>query len=57
MIKFNKHFSNFLLTLSSINLLNIYEKLKLIHKIEKLLNKVIHLFKNVNKKQVLQGKF
>ncbi len=57
MIKFNKHFFNFLLTLSSINLLNIYEKLKLIHKIEKLLNNVIHLFKNVNKKQVLQGKF
>ncbi len=57
MIKFNKHFFNFLLTLSSINLLNIYEKLKLIHKTEKLLNKVIHLFKNVNKKHVLQGKF
>ncbi len=57
MIKFNKHFFNFLLTLSSINLLNIYEKLKLIHKTEKLLNKAIHLFKNVNKKQVLQVKF
>ena len=56
-IKFSKHFINFLLTFRSLNLLNIYEKLKLINKTLVLPNKIIHMFKNVNKIYVLQHLF
>ncbi len=57
MIKFNEHFINNLLTFSVLNLLNIYEKLKLINKTYKFLEIFIQLFNNVNKNQVLQHKF
>ena len=57
MIKFNEHFINNLLTFSVLNLLNIYEKLKLINKTYKFLETFIQLFNNVNKNQVLQHKF
>ena len=39
-IKFSKHFINFLLTLSSLYSLNIYEKLKLINKSYNLFKKL-----------------
>ena len=57
MIKFSKHFVNNLLTFSPLNLLNIYEKLKLINKTCKFLNNFIKVFNNVNKSLVLQHKF
>jgi len=49
MIKFSKHFVNNLLTFSPLNLLNIYEKLKLINKTYQLINNFIKMFNNVNK--------
>ena len=49
MIKFSKHFVNNLLTFRSLNLLNIYEKLKLINKTYQLINNFIKMFNNVNK--------
>ena len=57
MIKFSKHFINNLLTFRLLNLLNIYEKLKLINKTCKFLNNLIKMFNNVNKSLVLQHKF
>ena len=57
MIKFNEHFINNLLTFSALNLLNIYEKLKLINKTHKFSKIFIQMFNNVNKNQVLQHKF
>ena len=57
MIKFSKHFINNLLTFRPLNLLNIYEKLKLINKTYKILKIFIQMFNNVNKNQVLQHKF
>ncbi len=57
MIKFSEHFINNLLTFSVFNLLNIYEKLKLINKTYKFSKIFIQLFNNVNKNQVLQHKF
>ena len=57
MIKFSKHFINNLLTFRLLNLLNIYEKLKLINKRYQFANNFIKMFNNVNKSQVLQHKF
>ena len=57
MIKFSKHFINNLLTFRTLNLLNIYEKLKLINKTCKFLNNLTKVFNNVNKSLVLQHKF
>jgi len=57
MIIFSKHFINNLLTFRPLNLLNIYEKLKLINKTCKFPNNLIKMFNNVNKSQVLQHKF
>ena len=57
MIKFSKHFINNLLTFKLLNLLNIYEKLKLINKRYQFANNFIKMFNNVNKSQVLQHKF
>ena len=56
-IKFSKHFINNLLTFRLLNLLNIYEKLKLINKRYQFANNFIKMFNNVNKSQVLQHKF
>ncbi len=56
-IKFNEHFINNLLTFRVLNLLNIYEKLKLINKTYKFLKIFIQMFNNVSKNQVLQHKF
>ena len=49
MIKFSKHFINNLLTFRLLNLLNIYEKLKLINKTYQFTNNFIKMFNNVNK--------
>ena len=49
MIKFSKHFVNNLLTFRPLNLLNIYEKLKLINKTYQLISNFIKMFNNVNK--------
>ena len=57
MIKFNEHFINNLLTFKPLNLLNIYEKLKLINKTYQFTNNFIKMFNNVNKSYVLQHKF
>ena len=57
MIKFNEHFINNLLTFKPLNLLNIYEKLKLINKTYQLISNFIKMFNNVNKSLVLQHKF
>ena len=57
MIKSSKHFINILLTFKLLNLLNIYEKLKLINKTYQFTNNFIKVFNNVNKSQVLQHKF
>ncbi len=57
MIKFNKHFIHSLSTFNHLNLLNIYEKLKLINNYSQYLKNFIHLFNNVNKSLVLQQKF
>ncbi len=57
MIKFNKHFIHSLSTINHLNLLNIYEKLKLINNSTQYLKNFIHVFINVNKSQVLQQKF
>ena len=57
MIKFDEHFINNLLTFTALNLINIYEKLKLINKTYKFLKIFIQMFNNVNKNQVLQHKF
>ena len=56
MIKSSKHFINNLLTFRPLNLLNIYEKLKLINKTCKFANNLIKMFNNVNKSWVLQHK-
>ena len=56
-IKFSEHFINNLLTFSAFNLLNIYEKLKLINKTYKFINNLIKMLNNVNKSKVLQHKF
>ena len=57
MIKFSKHIINNLLTFRLLNLLNIYEKLKLINKTCEFQNNFIKMFNNVNKSLVLQHKF
>jgi hypothetical protein len=57
MIKFSKHFINYLLTFRMKNLLNIHVKLKLIKKIYNNMKKLIHMFNNVNKSYVLQRIF
>ena len=57
MIKFNKHFIHSLSTLNDLNLLNIYEKLKLINHIDLFVKIFINMFKIVNKSVVLQHKF
>ena len=57
MIKFCKHFINNLSPFNLLNLLNIYEKLKLINNTSKFLNNFIKMFNNVNKTYVLQRKF
>ena len=57
MIKICKHFINNLLTFRSLNLFNIYEKLKLINKTTKYLNNLIQIFDYVNKSPILQQKF
>ncbi len=57
MIKFCKHFINNLSPFNLLNLLNIYEKLKLINNTSKFLNNLIKMFNNVNKTYVLQRKF
>ena len=57
MIKFCIHFINNLSTFRSLNLINIYEKLKLITNILKYLDNLIQMFNIVNKRPILQQKF